>query len=476
MLQDLYDSCGAKNKKTSDSKSSSKRQKGPKRQRLEPPCNSTKKYSFAMGLSVCIKVALDTTKFVKMTEGQTYSENIEENEVAHFLALKNEDKAKYFKREDVPSFSKLAEHFLRKMNICLQQQFHDDTFCLEDVMKEEIEDVDLAASVAAQFEQLVENGVADEDDADIAWTCPQGHHAKWKRHCDAEAINAETLEGPKCCAPLCIECNPQMQTFDLCPKCNTPVVVAEMTTIFEGREKHARRQGKLDDRRDLREVVVKEYNDKVPHPFYCALKKAEVFAKNGVPVGTKRPYTKAEAFRAAECYGPAHDLKAKIKKGALPPIPEQTIKYNREKTAMNGAAVKKRLLDKLKLLTDELMKVSPKLDEVDAAKLDKVDAALDDAERLLTKGRTIMLPADVDLCNAELQACSDLAHVTRNPPEPGAVADEEEEVYGSGIEDDEEEEDGNDEHDLQNEKLKEQDELDLMKLLESSDDEEDDEE
>jgi hypothetical protein len=468
MLQALYDKCGANKNKTSDRKSSSKRQKGPKRQRLEPPCNSTKQYKFRKGLSMCIKAALDTTKFVKIGEGQDFSENIEANEVEVFLKLKNADKAKYFKQEDVESFRKLAEHFLRKQNFCLQTQFHDDNFCLEDEMKEEIGDLDLVAIVAAHFEQLVENGVADEDDADVAWRCPMGHHDQSKRHCDAEAINAETLEGPKCCAPLCIECNPQMQAFDLCAKCNTPLVVTEMTTIFEGRDKHARRQGKLDERRDLREAVVKEFNEKVPHPFYCSLNKKAVFSKIGVDVDTKRPYTKDEAFRAAECYGPAHDIKGKIKKGALPPILEKTIKYNREKTAMNGAAVKTRLLDKLKLLTEELMKVSPKLKEI--------DAALDDMQDLLIKGWPIMLPADVDLCNAELQTCSDLAHVTRHPPEPGVVADEEEEVYGSGIEDDEEEEDGNDEHDLQNEKLKEKDELDLMKLLESSDDEEDDEE
>jgi len=445
---------------------SSKRQKTlqPKRQEtLEPPCNSSKKYTFAKGLSLCIKAALDTTKFVKMTEGQDYSENIEENEVEVFLKLKNADKAKYFKQEDVESFRKLADHFLRKQNFCFQQQFQDKKFSLEDVMKEEIGDLDLVAFVASHFEELVENGVADENDADIAWRCPMGHHDKHKRHCDAEAINAETCEGPKCCAPLCIECNPQEQTFDLCPKCNTPAVVAEMTTIFAGRVKHARRQGKLDDRRDLREAVVKEYNDKVPHPFYCSLNKKEVFAKIGEDVNAKRPYTKEEAFRAAECYGPAHDLKGKIKYGALPPIPEKTIRYDREKTLMNAADMKKRLLDKLKLLNDELNKKSPELDEV--------DKALDTLERLLTKGRYIMLPADFDLCNAELQTCSNLAHDKRFPPEAGAVDDEEDEVYGSGIEDDEEEEDGNDEHDLQNEKLKKNDELDLMKLLESSDDE-----
>lgn len=469
MLQALYDKCGAKKKNTSHNPSSSKRHKGQPMQRLEPPCNSSKKFTFVRGLSLCIKAALDTTKFVKMTDDQTYSEIIEENEVATFLALNNADKAKYFKQEDVQSFRKLAEHFLRKMNFCLQQQFHDNTFCLEDIMKEEIEDVDLAAVVAADFEELVENGVADEDDADIAWRCPNDCHDKHKRHCDAEAINAETLEGPKCCAPFCIECNPQMQTFDLCPKCNTPDVVAEMTTIFEGREKHAKRQGKLDERRDLREQVVKEFNEKAPHPFYYSLNKKAVFSKLGVDVNTKRPYTKDEAFRAAECYGPAHDTKAKMKKGALPPRPENTIIFQREKTAMNGTDVKTRLDKNLKLAKDELDKKSPEKPD-----LDKVVATLDFVENLLTAGRYIVLKEDFDRCNTEMQQYEDSVHEKRFPPEPGAV-DEPDVIYGSGIEDDEEEEDGNDEHDLQNEKLKEHDELDLMILLESSDDEKDDE-
>lgn len=458
MLKSLYDSCSETSKKKPKLPSS-------KRQKLESECNSSKAQmkakTFAEAVRMCIKTAIESTKFAKLTEDQEYEDLMELNQERVFLKLSNADKAAYFKEENVEVFRQLAKRFLHKANFCLQAQFKKQQFRLED----EIDSQDLEAFVAARFERLVENGVADADDADIAWRCPEGHDDEYKRFCDCEDVDEETLEGKKCFAPLCIKCDPQKQTFDVCKKCNTREEIEKMTTIFEGREKHARREAKLEAARESRAELVHEYNNKQADPWYASVNKQKLFEKLGVDPKSKRPYTKEEARYAAECFGPSHDTKTKIKKGALPPIPEKTIIFQREKIPMTGLDVKKRVDDNLKLAKDELDKKSPEKPD-----LDKVVATLDFVETLLTAGRYIVSKADFDRCNTEMQQYEDSVREKRFPPEPGAI-DEPEVIYGSGCEDDEEEEDGNDEHDLLNEKLKEQDELDLMKLLESSDDE-----
>jgi hypothetical protein len=454
MLQALSNSCGAKTTSKNVSKMpSSKRQKT-----LEPLCKSSKKYTFAKEAYECIINAVENTKFVFLTEGQEYEDLVAENQERLFLKLSNADKAAYFKEEDVQNFRKLAQRFLHKANYCLRAQFKDDKFSLEKA----IENDDLEAHVAAHFEHLVKYGVADENDADVAWVCPKGHDEKYKRFCDCEDVNEETLEGEMCFAPLCIKCHPQQQDFDVCQKCNNPADIQKMKNMFVLRQQHAKRETWLEDAKKRRVILVEEYKNKEPDPWYHPVNKKALFKKLGIPEDTKRPYTQEEARYGAMCFGPAHETKTKIKYGPLPPKPEKTIRFKDEQEKMNATAVLERVDDNLKLANEELNKKSPDLD--------KVDKALDAVQDLLTAGKTIVLKDEFDRCNAKMQQYEKSVDEKRNPLEP--VGDEEpEETYGSGGEDDEEEEDGHDETDLLNEKLREQDELDLMKLLESDDDE-----
>jgi len=470
MLQAMYDECGAKqntsssNGQRSEKKpcaSSSKGQK--KRKTLEPPCKSSKKYIFFQEMHKCVDDAVRNTSFAPLPEDGDYEDLLAVNQERLFLKLKDADKAKYFKAEDWSCFCHLARRFLFKANFCLQVQLKKKKFSLEKALN----NPELEAFVAAHFEKLVENGVADADDKDVAWVCPKGHHEDNKRYCDCEDVNPETNEGKKCFKPVCIVCDPQKQAFDVCKICNNPDKIEQMTNVFELREKHEGWVAKIESRKTERVKLLEEYKIQEEHPFYHHINQKALYETIGVPVDTKRPYTKEEAAWGATCYGPAHDIKTKMKVGALPPKPEATCRYMREKEVMNANAVTKRVEEQLKLAKNGLLEKP--------VNLDKVNGALNLAEDLVKVGKCIISQADFFRFNALLQDYEDSLYKERYPSESGDVhepVDLDEPAYGSGLEDDEEEEDGHGEHDLMNEDLKKKDELDLMMLLASSDDEE----
>lgn len=424
-----------------------------KPQTLEPEC---KKRLFKRSMREFVCALIDATKFKSYVQGTKVSRWVEGNQQIVYLNMNENFKIqedKYFKEESKDAFRALAIEFIEKSEFSMKCSLKGEDFSLAKALKQT--KVCLESIVAIDFEELVAHGLVT---LDFDWKCPNGCCDKKMAFCDHEDDCYVY-----CHKPFCSLCTKQVEGFELdgdthagyCEIHNNKKNNAEMDDIVRVRALHNKRKAKLENMENIREERMQIFKKKETSARYVdgRIDKEQGFKKLGLDHKTKRPLTLDELETICVVYGPEHDRKKKINPDPLPKKQEPTITFNFEK--MNAAAVQEKMKGMLTDAEDELKKHS--------TNLPKVEKMLDDAHHFFITGRNIVSQEDFASLNQDMKKHETALYLKFNPPEAGVVEEsDDDEKYGSGLDNNEESDDDPEGRDIDL----------LATLMKDSDDEE----
>ncbi len=402
-----------------------------KPQTLEPECKA-RLYKRSVREFVC--ELIDATKFKSHKQGTKVSRWMEENENEVYMYLNNNFKMqedKFFKEESKDAFRTLAIEFIKKSEFSMKLSTGVEDFSLAKALKQK--KVELESLVAINFEELVAHGLVQ---LDMDCKCPNGCCDKKMAFCDYE-----DGDHVYCNKPVCTLCTKQVEGFEVdddthacfCEVHMNDMNRAEMDEIVRVRTLYNKRKAKLAMLEDIREERLQTFKKKETSARYAdgRIDKGEAFEKLGLDRKTKRALTLDELERICIVYGPDHDRKKKINPDPVPKV-APTIKFNKKK--MNGAAVQEKLKVMLTEAEDELNKHS--------TDLPKIEKMLNTAHDFFIKGRSTLSKEDLDSLNQDMRKREDSLYEKINPPEAGVAEEsDDDEKYGSGIEDNPESDD-----------------------------------